>query len=143
MQPITLSPVQLQAVLDCVTSASKQNGARRIAVYLGEHARVRTRTLNVECSCGNLSDQISVHINPHIAHLGLYIACNKPPQQFKNKFSEHTNEHQWSFYQAQEAANEPDYDASELADELDTLAPNLPDLPADDWERTMSAAGVE
>jgi len=141
MKAVLLSAEQLSTVLKCVASGSNQKGAIRIAAYLGQRHSVRTSLVNVECSVGNLSDQVSRHINPHIEHLGLYVACAKPARQFRNKFGEKTQETRWSFYAA--AANDPDFDISELGQELDALAPDLPDLDADSWEKTLADVGIE
>lgn len=140
MKAKKLTQQQLNAVLECVTSASKQKGAKRIVTYLAHHVSARTRAINTACSVGNISHQVNYYINPQIEHLGLYVACTKPVRRFKNKFAENTGEMNWGFYQA--AANDSDYDLDNFTQEVDALAPNLPDKDAETWEKDLSDGSV-
>jgi hypothetical protein len=142
LNPITVPPALLSAVLQSVTSSDqKEYGAARICRLLASQHSVRTRRVNTECSVGNISDQVRKCINPNIEQLGLYIACCRPARPFKNRYQQPTGEMLWSFYQI--AANDSDYDASDFAGELVNLAPTLTARSSDEWERILRGTGAD
>jgi hypothetical protein len=145
MVPITLSTEELSQVLRLVTVTDREYGPSRICRYLAANHSARTRSVNVECSVGNISDLVSKMINPRIQSVGLMVGCTRPFTPFKNRYGHHTGENLWSFYRA--AANDPDYD--NLDADLDDLADQHPELltdgPGDDyaadaWEHDLSGS---
>jgi hypothetical protein len=136
VNPITLTTAELNAVLTRVSPTGRHYGAGRIAMLLANHTGVRTRTVNQECSVGNISDIVSKLINPKIADLGFYIACFRPHVPFKNRYQQPTGEMLWSFYR--DAANDSDYDSAGLARELNDHERDYPDLATNPrWEQAI------
>jgi predicted 2-oxoglutarate/Fe(II)-dependent dioxygenase YbiX len=142
MQPTILTEDQLNQVLQSVSPSGKHYGPGRICMLLAHRHSVRSVDINAGCSISNISDQVGKLINPRIEKLGLFIACTKPVTPFKNKFNQKTGEMLWSFYRDQ-AANDPDYDESGFANELDQLKGKHPELGAEEWEETLQDSGVE
>ncbi len=124
MEPTTLSPEELAQVLRLVTVTEREYGASRICRHLACRHSVRTREVNVECSVGNISDQVTKLINPRIEPLGLIVGCTKPVRSFKNKYGQSTGEMLWSFYRT--AVNDDDYLEYGLAQELDEIECKYP-----------------
>lgn len=117
MTPVTLSPDELNEVIKRVAPTGKEYGAARIARMLADEHSVHTVRINMRCSVGNISDQVSKGINPRINDLGLYVACVKPPRQIYNKFDQPSGQMLWSFYR-DTAANDPAYSKESLSDAL-------------------------
>jgi hypothetical protein len=117
MTPVTLSPDELNEVIKRVAPTGKEYGAARIARMLADEHSVHTVRINMRCSVGNISDQVSKGINPRINDLGLYVACVKPPRQIYNKFDQPSGSMLWSFYR-DTAANDPAYSKESLPDAL-------------------------
>jgi hypothetical protein len=142
MVPIQLDQEQRHQVLRSVIGADgKEYSASRICRRLAGHLGVRTRIINAECSCGNISDIVNKSINPFISHLGLYVACARPARPFQNRFKQQTGECLWGFYSA--AANDDHYDR--LDDDINDLASKYPGLLAgertvNDWERDLAGS---
>ena len=117
MTPVTLSPDELNEVIKRVAPTGKEYGAARIVRMLSDEHSVHTVRINMRCSVGNISDQVSKGINPRINDLGLYVACVKPPRQIYNKFDQPSGQMLWSFYR-DTAANDPAYSKESLSDAL-------------------------
>jgi hypothetical protein len=100
-----LSDQELSAVLALVSPRGIDYQAGRICRLLAQ-GKNRTGILASKCSVGNLADVVLKHINPKIAHLGLFIACVKPPTVIKNKFGQNAGDFIYSFYRADKAAND-------------------------------------
>ena len=107
LNPTVLSPAELDLVLRLVNATNREYGAARICRVLAPKHSVRTRTVNVEASVGNISDQVLKAINPRIKSTGLMVGCTKPLQPFKNKYDQSTGECLWSFYRT--AANDAEF----------------------------------
>ena len=144
MQPVVLTDSELSEVIRCVSPKGKEYAAARICRLLaGEHS-VQTVRINTRCSVGNISDIIRKTVNPLIEHLGLYVACVKPPYKIHNQFGQPSGQMLWSFYR--DAANDPVYDQDKLrrdlqrdVKELQKAHPNMP--IADDyltWLNTLA-----
>jgi hypothetical protein len=147
MVPIKLDQETFQQVLRSVVGADGQEyAASRICRRLAGGQGVRTRTVNVDCSVGNISDIVNKSINPYISHLGLYVACARPVRPFENRYKQRTSEVLWGIYA--DAANDSDYD--NLDADLDELADQHPELltdgpgdeqAADAWEHDLFGSG--
>jgi hypothetical protein len=117
MTPVTLSPDELAQVIKRVAPTGKEYGAARIARVLAEQHSVQSVRINMRCSVGNISDQVSKGINPKIKDLGLRVACTKPPYQILNQFGQPSGMCLWSFYR-DTSANDPAYHPESLHDVL-------------------------
>lgn len=117
MTPVTLSPDELNEVLKRVSPTGKEYGAARIARVLADEHSVQSVRINMRCSVGNISDQVSKGINPKIKDLGLRVACTKPPYQILNKFNQPSGACLWSFYRTS-AANDSDFQPESLQDAM-------------------------
>lgn len=147
MSPVTLTTDELNEVIKRIAPTGKEYGAARIARMLaGEHS-VHTVRINTRCSVGNISDVVSKAINPHIADLGLYVTCTKPPRAIFNQFGQPSGQMLWSFYR-DTAANDPAYHPESLQDalrrDLSALQTEFPlDYPpslnesAESWENAL------
>jgi hypothetical protein len=107
LKPIVLCPAELDLVLRLVNATNREYGAARICRVLASKHSVRTRSVNVSASVGNISDFVTKAINPRIKSIGLKIRCTKPPTPFHNRYDQSTNEFEWSFYRA--AANDAEF----------------------------------
>jgi hypothetical protein len=117
IEPVTLSPAELDAVLQRVAPGGKEFGAARICRMLAAEHSVQTVRINTRCSVGNISDQVSKFINNRIADLGLYVTCTKPPYKIVNQFGQPSGQCLWSFYR-DHAANDPIHDQAKLESDL-------------------------
>jgi len=144
IKPVTLSPAELDAVLERVAPTGKEYAAARICRMLAEEYSVQTVRVNTRCSVGNISDQVSKFINPRIADLGLYVTCVKPPHKILNQFGQSSGQMLWSFYR--ESANDPCYDQEKLEADLrrDVAAlqseynlPTSENATAEEWMQTL------
>lgn len=117
MTPTTLSPDELNQVIKRIAPTGKEYGAARIARMLADEHSVLTVRINLRCSVGNISDQVSKGINPRINDLGLYVACVNPNRRITNKFDQPSGQKLWSFYR-DTAANDPAYSQESLEDAL-------------------------
>jgi len=109
IKPVTLSPAELDAVLQRVAPGGREFGAARICRMLAEEHSVQTVRINTRCAVGNISDQVSKFINSRIADLGLYVTCVKPPYKILNQYGQPSGQCLWSFYR-DHAANDPCFD---------------------------------
>lgn len=117
MTPVTLSPDELTQVLKRVSPTGREYAAARICRVLADEHSVVSVRINMRCSAGNISDQVSKGINPKIKDLGLRVACTKPPYQILNKFNQPSGMHLWSFYRTA-AANDSGCQPESLQDAL-------------------------
>lgn len=141
-QPTTLTDDELQTVLSRII-LHKETCASRICRLLAAKHSATTVEVNQQCSVGNISDCVSVSINPRIEDLGLYVACVTPPKPILNKFRQPSGQHLWSFYR-DTAANDAVYDPAEMlanhmTAELHHLQIELPnlELPDDNWRKAL------
>lgn len=134
-QRTTLNADELSAAIQCVSPKGREYGAARIVRMLAQEHSVHTARINTRCSVGNISDLVSA-INNRVAHMGLYIACERPPRQILNQFNQPSGQMLWSFYR-DVAANESGYQPESLAD---ALMRDLRALQAD-LEHGYSAGG--
>jgi hypothetical protein len=110
MTPITLSKKELDEVLFSVNITCKEYSAGRICRLLAEKPATVTVDVNRLCSVVNISDIVNKFINPRIHHLGLVVACTRPPKVILNRFNQRTGQVHWAFYRLQIAANDAQYD---------------------------------
>lgn len=141
-RPTTLTDEELETVLGRII-LHKETCASRICRLLAVNHSVKTVDVNQQCSVGNISDCVSVSINPRIEDLGLYVACVTPPKPILNKFKQPSGQHLWSFYRDM-AANDSFFDPAEilaagLDAELRHLQIDLPNLemPNSDWRKAL------
>ena len=111
-RPTTLTDEELETVLGRII-LHKETCASRICRLLAVNHSVKTVDVNQQCSVGNISDCVSVSINPRIEDLGLYVACVTPPKPILNKFKQPSGQHLWSFYRDM-AANDSFFDPAEI-----------------------------
>ena len=115
--PVTLTADELKTVIKLVSLRGKEYGAARICRQLSGTHSVPTGDLSQGTDVANISDLVLRCINPRIAELDLYVACEKPP---------YTSVPQWSFYK-DTAANDLDWSAfdqrlgNKLAKEIEPL----------------------
>jgi hypothetical protein len=147
--PVTLSPAELDTVLERIAPNGKEYAAARICRMLAEEHSVQTVRINTRCSVGNISDQVSKFINSRIADLGLYVTCVKPPYKILNQYGQPSGQMLWSFYR-ERAANDSCYDKEKLEADLrrDVAAlqaefnmPNSASESASSWMDTLQGVG--
>jgi len=141
-KPTTLTGKELQVIISRIV-LDKETCASRLCRLLAVRHSVATVEINQKCAVGNISDCVSVSINPRIEDLGLYVACVTPPKPILNKFRQPSGQHLWSFYR-DTALNDPIYDQSsflmaELAADLQYLQTELPslELPDKEWRKAL------
>jgi hypothetical protein len=140
MIPTKLTADQLDQVLKLVVlTPGKEYAAARICRRLAFTPGVRTRTVNQDCSVGNISDIVNKSINPLIDGMGLYVACIKPMKAFHNRHGQRTGEMLWCFFRDVDADNDSDYQASNLRADLDNIHDQHPELNR--WAQAIQ--GVE
>jgi hypothetical protein len=150
ISPVTLSPDELDQVIQRVAPAGKEFGAARICRMLADEHGIQTVRVNIRCSIGNISDIVSKCVNPKIKDLGLYVSCVKPPYKINNKFGQPSGQMLWSFYR--EAANDAEHNPESLSDalrrDLSALKDEYPECyppslneTAEGWEEVLRGAG--
>ena len=113
MNPVKLSEIELNSVLNCLNGNRKERGPARLVRLLADKTLVPTVEINTKCSIGNVSDAVLYQINNKIMSVGFFIACVRPPRAIRNQFGEKTGQYLWSFYRFNKAANDPCYDGGE------------------------------
>lgn len=120
-----LTKDELTAVLELISPKKIDYQAGRICRLLAEGPS-RTGVIAGRCSVGNLADVVSNTINPKIIKLGLFVVCAKPPNAIRNKFGQVAGDWIYSFYRAEVAANDDDYNNGSSVDAwIEELAPEL------------------
>ena len=119
--PTVLETNELDQVIQAVSPLGKEYGPARLCRLLAQYHSVPTAKVCQYTAISNISSIVRESINPRIAHLDLYVACEKPPAVIRNNWGQPTGQMLWSFFRDVAANEAVWWDDSHFEREIETI----------------------